>query len=259
MRALFSRWRRVAAELFRIGSQIRSIAMRLFGVAVAWVGIGALSGFVFGWGRVLRWIIAEDWSHAAFLVASSLLALALLALYGHEKEKDELALGRLRVAIELFKPVVLPVYEYSQANIFKDVLSIRFRFVFENHSGSNMTPRISKIALQVKGRWGWKPLPHALGAGCSPYIIASYRVPSHEVTYEQFDFHTLLPGGASSYLHRLMRLIVELRAPGQHDPKQVIDFTPEPIVSSADPASTTAPEQSPPSSPESSGSRSASK
>ena len=255
MRAFLLRWCRVAASLFRIGAQIRSIVMRLFAIAAAWVGIGAFTSLIVGWGGVLRWIVAEDWTHAALVFACSVLFSALLALYGHERTNDELSLNGVRVTIECLKAVILPTYAYSQANVFRDVLSVTFRLAFENHSIAAVTPHISKVELQHKRRYRWQSLPYDLGGpSFSPIAILTRRVPPRDEVREPFHFHACLPGGASSYSHQSMRLLLEIRVPGQPDVRKSIPFAPVPeIKPPADPAPTTAPEQSPPSSPESSG------
>ena len=232
MRAFLGRWRRVAARLVLLGTQARGIVMKLLGLLAAWVGAGVFSTAIFGWGRVLRWLVADDWTHVGFVVAVSLFLLALIALYQREKEDDEQELKGVSVKAENGIAEVLQEYPYSRDNVFEDVLEVKIRLVFQNNSAADVHPRVSGVDLQYKPHRTWKVLSYALGPGCSPYMLDVFHVPPRAIERESFEFHARLPGGTSSYARQSMRLILRLAVPGQRNCRLVHHFTlPEPATS----------------------------
>jgi hypothetical protein len=227
--------------------------MRVLGVLGALcLLLGVTLASIFGWGSVVRWAIADDWSHGGLVGALLLLGLALYSLYEREKEEDDLELKGLRASIDTFGAKVLPSYPFSDAHVFRDVLEIRLRFVLLNNANSQISPRVTRVNLFHKPGKRWKELPVSLD-GCSSYSLEEYRVPPRSSGYGSFQVRTCLPGGASAYGGRLLRVEIVMAIPGQRPNPVVKVFRLDPATPSAGPEPSTASGQGPPSSPGSSG------
>ncbi len=130
--------------------------MRVLSVAGILLGSGLISGLVFGWGAVLRWLIDDDWSHLTLVGAAALCLLALLALYGTEKESDLrefVQLSGIKATAE-FRPL-LHFNDGTRYNILIVDVEVRFR----NDSERVTRAFFPQVEILYKAsHWRWAPL-----------------------------------------------------------------------------------------------------
>lgn len=195
----------------------------------------------------MRWVVDEDWTHAGFVAVCGVLVLALVALYRREKEDDDIELKGLQASIDTFRARILPSYPFSQAHVFQDVLEIRLRLAFQNNAESNISPRVSKVRLFHKPGSLWLELPPVTLGTCSAYVLEVYRVPSRSLEYGSFDVRACLPGGASTYADRPLRVEIEIAVPGQRLKRLARVFRLDPVTPPAGPEPSRASEPDPPS------------
>jgi hypothetical protein len=211
-----------------------------------WAALGTVGlASAMNYWKILRPWLLSDWTHLAVAALGALFIGSFLALYGMEKELDEMSvalIGPVEARAELRGAL-----NYSNS-VATDVLMLEVAITFINQGEKARRVYFPKVELQRREPWWlWRALPFAplLPSTVTPvrlvihprgglpgqrehwYSNKRYELPANDEYVSTFRVTGNSPLGRAAFLNRKLRLRVISQVIGQ---RSAVAFVPIPIV-----------------------------